>query len=152
MNSLHFTTPIPHRHSDYVIKLVHDRLEIESDLEMRAHVLLEFWTKDENGDFDRPLLDVIRENTELTDRQKANDLETFKTRRWSSTTRGSRVMPATGELVHPDTEGQYPEGSISQLQYWQSLPADAFPGATLAEKVYAALLVNMQEIYTLGNI
>jgi hypothetical protein len=152
MNKLEFSKPIPHRHSEYVIKLVHERLEIESDLEMRAHMLLEFWTKDENGNFDRPLLQVIRENTELTDRQKSNDIETFKTRRWSSTTRGSRVMPLTGELVYPDSQGQYPEGSITQLQYWQLLPADAFPGTTLAEKVYSALLVNMQEIYTLNNI
>ena len=152
MNELSHTTKIQHRHSDYLIKLVHHKLEIESDLEMRAHIRLEFWTKDEQGEFGEPVLEAIRNNPNHSESQKRNDMETFRTRIWSSSTRGSRVLPATGELVDPDENGNYPEGSITQLQYWQSIPAEAFPGATLAEKVYAALIVNMEEIYSLGNI
>ena len=152
MNELSHTRKIQHRHSDYLIKLVHHKLEIDSDLEMRASIRLEFWTKDENGNFGEPVLKVIKNNPNLSDSQKQNDLETFRTRVWPSSTRGSMVMPATGELVYPDENGNYPEGSITQLQYWQSIPAEAFPGATLAEKVYAALIVNMEEIYSLGNI
>lgn len=152
MNSLFINQKIQHRHSDYLIKLVHQKLEIDSDLEMRAYIRLEFWTKDEDGEFDQPLLQVIGDNPDLSASQKKNDMELFKTRIWSSTTRGSMVLPATGELVYPDENGEYPEGAVSQLQYWQSIPASAFPGDTLAEKVYSALLVNMQEIYDLQNI
>jgi hypothetical protein len=152
MEKLSHTQKINHRHSDYLIKLVHRKLEIEEDLEMRATIRLEFWTKDENGDFDQPVLNVIANNEALTQNQKRNDMETFRTRIWSSSTRGSWVNPATGQLVFPDENGEYPEGSITQLQYWQNIPADMFPGTTLAEKVYAALLVNMQEIYDLQNI
>lgn len=143
---------IQHRHSDYLIRLVHERLEIDQDLEMTASIRLVFYTKDEAGEFDRPVLDVIRENTNLTESQKRNDLEMFRTRIWQSSTRGSMVLPDSGQLVYPNQYGNYPEGSITQLQYWQSLPAAAFPGETLAEKVYSALLVNMQEIYDLQNI
>lgn len=149
---LSYPTTIQHRHSDYLIKLVHHKLEIESDMEMRAFIRLEFWTKDAQGKFDQPLLQVIANNPTLSDSQKRNDMEQFRTQIWSSTTRGSRVMPTTGELVYPDENGDYPAGSITQLQYWQNAPAEAFPGTTLAQKVYAAILVNMEEIYTLGNI
>ncbi|AEL24363.1 hypothetical protein [Cyclobacterium marinum] len=152
MNGLYFNDTIQHRHSDYLIRIAHHKLEIDSDLEMRAFIRLEFWTKDENGEFDQPLLEVIQNDPNLSLSQKANDIEMFKTRIWSSTTRGSRVVPETGVFVYPDEAGNYPEGSITQLEYWQSLPAEAFPGTTLAQKVYAALLANMEEIYTLGNI
>ncbi|GAB2993791.1 hypothetical protein GCM10027284_08700 [Cyclobacterium sediminis] len=152
MNSLSNPTKIEHRHSDYLIKLVHDKLEIDKDLEMRAHIRLEFWTKDENGDFDQPVLSVIASDPTLSESQKKNDSEVFKTRIWSSTTRGSRVDPETGEFVFPDENGQYPAGSITQLEYWQNLPAAAFPGDTLAAKVYSALVANMQEVYDLQNI
>ncbi len=152
MNTLPHPQKIRHRHSDYLIKLVHHKLEIEADLEMRATIRLEFWTKDGNGDFDQPVLEVIANDESLSANQKRNDMDTFRTRIWSSTTRGSMVMPATGELVFPDENGAYPEGAVTQLQYWQSIPVEAFPGSTLAEKVYAALLVNMQEIYDLQNI
>lgn len=152
MTNLEHPQKIQHRHSDYLIKLVHHKLEIDSDLEMRVHVRIEFWTKDAEGEFDQPVLDLINADPLLTESQKSNDREVFKTRIWSSTTRGSKVMPATGVLVYPDENGNYPEGSITQLQYWQSLPATVFPGETLAEKVYSALLVNMQEIYDLQNI
>ncbi|MBD3630532.1 hypothetical protein [Cyclobacterium sp.] len=143
---------IQHRHSNYLIRLEHEKLEIDQDLEMTASIRLVFYTKDEAGEIDRPVLDVIREDTSLTESQKRNDLEMFRTRVWKSSTRGSMVLPTTGELVYPDEYGNYPEGAITQLQYWQSLPATAFPGETLAEKVYSALLVNMQEIYDLQNI
>lgn len=152
MNTLSHPQKIQHRHSDYLIKLVHHKLEIDSDLEMRAHVRLEFWTKDAEGEFDQPVLDLINADPLLTESQKSNDREVFKTRIWSSTTRGSKVMPATGVLVYPDENGVYPEGAITQLQYWQGIPQETFPGSTLAEKVYAAILGNMEEIYTLGNI
>lgn len=152
MNQLAHPFKIQHRHSDYLIKLVHHKLEIDADLEMRAHIRIEFWTKDAEGEFDEPLLEVIANDPNLSDNQKRNDMELFRTRQWSSSTRGSRVLPETGELVHPDENGNYPAGAITQLQYWQSLPAAAFPGETLAEKVYSALLVNMQEIYDLQNI
>lgn len=152
MNTLTHPQKIQHRHSDYLIKLVHQKVEIEADLEMRASIRLEFWTKDENGDFDQPVLDVIASNETLTQNQKRNDMETFRTRIWSSSTRGSWVNPATGDLVFPDEHGAYPEGSITQLEYWQNIPADMFPGATLAERVYAGILLNMQQIYDLQNI
>lgn len=152
MNTLSNPTKIKHRHSDYLIKLVHDKLEIEKDLEMRAYIRIEFWTKDENGDFDKPVLEVIANDPSLSESQKRNDSEVFKTRIWSSTTRGSMVDPETGFFVHPNENGIYPEGSITQLQYWQNLPASAFQGNTLAAKVYSALVANMQEVYDLQNI
>jgi len=152
MNLLTFPVPIQHRHSDYLIKLVHHKLEIDSDLEMTATILLEFWTKDEQGGFDTPVLNVIRQNESLTDKQKANDIRVFNTLKWSSSTKGSRVAPATGAFVYPDEQGNYPEGSITQLEYWQAAPSSAFLGKTLAEKVYAAILSNMEQVYALGNI
>ena len=151
MNSLAFNIPILHRHSNYLIKLVHHKLEIEKDMEMRASIELQFWTNND-GEFGEPVLQVIANDSELTARQKANDMEVFRTRIWSSTTRGSWCNPTTGALVYPDNSGNYPEGSVTQLTFWQSLPHGAFAGTTLAEKVYAALLVNMQQIYDLDNI
>jgi nicotinamidase-related amidase len=120
-------------------------------MEMRASIELQFWTNND-GEFGEPVLQVIANDSELTARQKANDMEVFRTRIWSSTTRGSWCNPTTGALVYPDNSGNYPEGSVTQLTFWQSLPHGAFAGTTLAEKVYAALLVNMQQIYDLDNI
>lgn len=61
---------IQHRHSNYLIRLVHEKLEIDQDLEMTASIRLVFYTKDDAGEFDRPVLDVIREDTSLTESQK----------------------------------------------------------------------------------
>ncbi|MEX0884511.1 MAG: hypothetical protein WDZ72_13660, partial [Cyclobacteriaceae bacterium] len=119
IQNLHSAQTIQHRHSNYLIRLVHEKLEIAQDMEMTASIRLVFYTKNESGEYDQPVLNVIRENNELTESQKRNDTEMFRTRVWSSSTRGSWVLPDTGELVYPDENGNYPEGSITQLQYWQ---------------------------------
>src|SRR5690606_5736776 len=118
MNQLFLPIKINCRHSPYLIRVEHERLIIESDLEMTAHVRLVYFT-DNNGEFGEPVLDVIRNNPDLTPSQKSHDMERFKTIRWQSTTRGAMVDPETGITVLPDQDGSYPEGSITQLQYWQ---------------------------------
>ena len=137
------------------MKIVHHKLEIDKDLEMRAHIEIEFWTNSgtiENPEFGIRVLDLINNDETLSEKQKSIDSERFSNKKRSSTTRGSWVNPSTGVIVKPDNSGNYPEGSVTQLTFWQSLPHGAFAGTTLAEKVYAALLVNMQQIYDLDNI
>jgi hypothetical protein len=129
----------------------HRALIIDSDLEMTASVFLEYWT-DENGQFGQPVLEMIQNDPTLSQRQKDADLEICKTLVFSSSTRGSMVVPGTGELVRPDENGKFPEGLITQLEYWQSLAASDIPGETLAQKVYAALIKNMEEIISTQNI
>lgn len=129
----------------------HSRLVIEEDLEMTATVKLVYYTNND-GEFGEPLLSIIRDDTSLTESQKRNDMERFKTIEWSSSTRGAMVNPETGVTVEMDENGNYPEGSITQLQYWQMAPDEMFPGELLSQKVYAAIIKNMEEIYNRNNV
>lgn len=142
---------IQDRNSSFLIQVRHSKLTIDEDLEMTVTVKLVFYTN-ENGDFGRPLLDVIREDENLTESQKRNDSERFKTVEFISSTRGTMVNPETGESIKPDENGNFPEGSITQLQFWQNVHAEEFPGELLSEKVYAAIIKNMFDIYESNNI
>ena len=142
---------IQDRNSPHLIQVRHSRLTIDEDMEMSVTVKLVFYTN-VDGEFGRPLLEVIREDESLTESQKKNDSERFRTMEWHSTTRGTMVDPTTGESLKPDENGAYPEGSISQLEYWQHIPVSEFPGDLLSEKVYAAIIKNMMDIYESNNI
>lgn len=142
---------IQDRNSPHLIQVRHSKLMIDEDLEMSVTVKLVFYTN-ENGEFGSPLLDVIREDETLTESQKKNDAERFRTIEWHSTTRGTMVDPTTGESIKTDENGAYPQGSISQLEYWQNIPSSEFPGELLSEKVYAAIVKNMFDIYESNNI
>ena len=142
---------IQDRNSPHLIQMRHSRLVIEEDLEMTATVKLVYYINDD-GEFGEPLLSVIANDTSLTESQRRNDMERFKTIEWSSSTRGAMVDPETGTTVEMDENGNYPEGSITQLQYWQQAPADMFPGELLSQKVYAAIVKNMDEIYNRNNV
>ena len=142
---------IQDRNSPHLIQVRHSKLTIDEDLEMSVTVKLVFYTN-VDGEFGRPLLEVIREDEALTESQKKNDAERFRTMEWHSTTRGTMVNPETGASLKPDENGAYTEGSISQLEYWQNIIASEFPGELLSEKVYAAIVKNMFAIYESNNI
>jgi hypothetical protein len=153
MDSLILNTPIKDKLTGYLIKIEHDHFEIRKNLEMKHRVSRVFYTNagtEEEPIFGEPLLDVIQEkfdNDELTESQFIKAREMFRTTYFESDTQDKMVNPATGQAVLADEEtGEYPEGSVTELQFWQSLPHAMFAGDATADKVYGGLLLSMQSM------
>lgn len=98
------------------------------------------------------MADTINNDETLSEQQKAAALERFKAVSYDSRTEGTNVNAATGEMVEGSPEGVT---VVSELEFWQTLPASFFtganlatihpditfyPGDTLAELVYNGLL------------
>lgn len=148
---LAFPTPILDTTSGHLIQLQHHRLIIEADFELTQEVKQVYFTNDD-GEFGIPLLQSISINPNLTPEQKTRQLRSFQTQIRTVSTRGYKVNPMTGEIVEPDENGEYPEGSVDEKMIWTSVLASQVPGETLNEKVQALMLQSMGKMVERGRI
>lgn len=148
---LEYPQPIEDLATGYLIKLVHDRLEISHDFELTQTVRLEFYTNVE-GAFGLPVREAIRLNPNLSEDQKARLINIFKPVTRTSSTAGVYVDPLTFEVVMPDEGGNYPEGAIPEKTAWLNVLAEAVPGEKLSDKVKALLLQSMATMVSRGRI
>ncbi len=141
---LELTTPLQDKYSNHLKKVIHKKLVIESDLEMSQTIEIVFYENIDQS-FGRPLLQVIESDNTLTPEEKLQYSQRYKSIEYTAKTSGAYVNPANGELVFSEN-GSYPEGSVSELSFWQSLPISMFDGTTLGEKVYSAIKASMNKM------
>lgn len=156
MNSLSINTPILDRYTNALKKVEHEHFEIRKTLEMKHRVAVVFY-ENINGEFGRPMLQVIQEDLAagtITQSVYQQSRQRFRTIFYDSDTAGTYVNAETGEAILPDDNGNYPDGMtvIPELDFWQALAHDLFPGATLSEKVYAALSTSMSNMIVRNRI
>ena len=106
---------------------------------------------------------IINSDDSLTARQKELVSSRFQAVQYSNETAGGFVNAKTGEEVLPDEFGNFPTGItvVSELQFWQDLPAQFFTaqnlktlypdvefihGDTLAALVYNGLLFSKAQM------
>lgn len=139
-------------------KLVHHRFIIETNLEMVHYRKLVHFEKIDNGTpegaYGRPILQVIAENETLTPEAKRKLAEQYEPQVYGVDTSGVWVNPATGQPVQKDAEGNYPEGSVQELAFWQSLPISFIqpPPTTNAEVVYGLMKISMKASDNAGRV
>lgn len=151
MDKLEIDQPIPDKFTGKLKKIVHRHFEIKENLEMRQVVDVVFY-ENVNGKFGRPMLQVIEDEMAqglITVQERKIAMAQFKTVQYESETGNSFVNPETGQMVEKDNEGNYPEGSIPELIFWQNLPEQLFASdekKTLAGRVYSCMLFSMQRM------
>lgn len=148
---LTYPQPIEDLATGYLIKLIHEKLEISHDFELTQTVRLEFYTNDE-GAFGIPAREAIRLNPNLSEDQKARLLNTFKPVTRTSSTAGVFLDPQTLQPVQPDEGGSYPAEAIPEKAAWLSVLANEVPGEKLSDKVKALLLQSMATMVSRGRI
>jgi hypothetical protein len=148
---LEFPQPIEDLATGYLIKLIHEKLEISRDFELTQTVRLEFYTNDD-GAFGIPVSEAIRLNPNLTEDQKARLIQTFRPVTRSSSTAGVFIDPVTLTPVLPNEAGEYPANAIPEKAAWLSVLAEVVPGEKLSDKVKALLLDSMGKMINRGRI
>ncbi|TDB64392.1 hypothetical protein [Arundinibacter roseus] len=124
------------------MKMVHEALVIEHDLELSQTVRIEYWT-DDNGAFGVPIAEYFDANETLSTEQKARSKAQYSPFTRTASTRGYMINPATGDIVQPDEAGNYPEGSVPERMAWLSVLAENVPGDALSDKVIALIVQSM---------
>lgn len=142
---IYLATPILCPISGHLIQLQHHKLIIESDLELTQEVRQVYYTNQE-GEFGIPLMESISLNPNLTEEQKARQIQVFKPVIRTVTTRGDMIDPVTTEIVFPDETGEYPKGTIPERMMWLSVLAAEVPGDTLSSKVIALIVMSMSKM------
>lgn len=137
-------------------KVVHLDLSISKNLEMVQRVEVVYLVNN-NGQPGIPMIQWVDENINFTREQKDHYKKVFATRSYESSTMGTMVDSKTGEEVEPGVNGAWPEGSVSELEYWQGFAPETFtklalekiapgvqfyPGNTMAERIYNGLLLS----------
>lgn len=148
---LEYPQPVQDLGTDYLIKLVHEKLIISHDFELTQTVRLEFYTNVE-GAFGIPVLEAIRINPNLSEDQKTRLLKVFQPVTRTATTAGYYVDPVTLQQVAPDEGGNYPEGAIPEKAAWLNVLAADVPGKKLSDKVKGLLLQSMANMIARGRI
>lgn len=136
------------------MELKHEALTLGADLEMDRLVRVTYF-ENNNGVPGLPMLQVIQDDEDIHPLKKDRLREQYRTRIIPTSTRGKMVDPVSGTQVHPDEQGAYPEGSISELEFWQTLPRAAVVNSdngTIGQPVYAALTYDMQNMVNNGVI
>jgi hypothetical protein len=136
---LTYPTPVPDAYSNFLLKLTHEALNIESDFELTQTVKAEYYTN-EAGAFGLSAAEHFAADTTLSDDEKARLTRQYQPFFRTASTRGYMVDPATGEIVPPNEDGTYPEGAVPEKTLWLTVLADNVPGETLAEKVSALII------------
>lgn len=109
-------------------KLEHKSLIINSNLEMSQEAQVVFY-----NDQGEKMIDVISADENLSESQKNINRDRFKNQTYGSNTAGSYVDPVTGAEILPGENGFDPEiQKVSELEFWQQLPAAFFSGANLS--------------------
>lgn len=126
-------------------KIVHYEFILHRNLEMTSEREIVFYEKLPDGSYGRPITQVIVES-DLTEDQKREALKTYSPKRVKVNTASSYVNPATGIPVQPDENGNYPEGSVLELEFWQSLPINFIqpPPTTVAQAIYTLIKMSMK--------
>jgi hypothetical protein len=114
-------------------KITHKKFTIDASLEMYQEVDVVCY-ENNNGQAGLLMLTAIEQNENLTPEQKSVQREIYKTRPFSTSTAGYMVDPLTGQQAIP-VDGQYPDGSISELEYWQQMPFGVFTKQTLDQLI-----------------
>lgn len=149
MTPITLPTPIPDP-SGHLIQLIHEKFELNANLEMTQTVRLRFWTND-NGDFGIPLIESINLNPNFTEDQKARLRRQWTDQFRTATTEGNWV-DQNGVLVFPDENGNFPEGSMPERLLWIGVPAAMVPGENVSDKVIAMLIESMAKMVQNGRI
>jgi hypothetical protein len=111
-------------------KLKHRQLRILPDLEM-VHDVEIIYFENVDGEYGQPMTIAIL-GYDLSEDQKKRQLELFKNKIVTATTKGAFVDPTTGELVE--------EGGIPEILFFQNVPLSVFVGATKASEVFYAMI------------
>jgi hypothetical protein len=148
-----------------VKRISHYHFELNQNLEMLQTVRI-VYHENKNGAAGMPILQLLDLDPEdltaeqamlyggLTTERKDRYKKKYATDFYSSQTTGIKVDPNTGQAAIA-TNGKYPDGTISELEFWQKLPSGFFteislsskvpgfkfyPGTTLAELMYNGVL------------
>ena len=78
------------------------------------------------------MLAVIEADATLTETAKQKQRVNYATFGFQKSTAGSWVNPATGAIVTPDVDGNYPDGSLPELTWLQGLTTEHLIGLGLA--------------------
>ena len=78
------------------------------------------------------MLSVIEADATLSETAKAKQRINYATFSFHKSTTGSWVNPATGAIVTPDADGNYPDGSVPELTWLQGLTTEHLVGMGLA--------------------
>ena len=147
-------------------KLIHHRLGIGTDLNMTHYRKIVYFEKLQDGSYGRPILQVIAEDDTMTPERKRKLSEQYAPQYFFVSTENSYVNPANGQFVEKvektiiDENGNevtvmdYPDGSIQELAFWQSLPI-AFiqpTPTTNSEVVYSLIKISMKSADNNGMV
>lgn len=156
-------------------KLVHDKLMIGKDLEMKHFRKIVYYEKIADGTpegaYGRPILDVIAASN-LSDEAKTRQLEIYQPVDANADTTGSYVdstgkpiaqvsffTDANGAVVPEGTPGaikqmKWPDGSVPELQFWQNMPiAFIQPAPTLvSQTIYQLMQMSMKAADNNGRV
>jgi len=126
-------------------KMIHVKLEIAQDLQMIHWRKIVFYEKLAGDAYGRPILQVIQEDETLSDEQKKKLSAQYEPQQFAVNTSGSMVN-AQGVEVQQNPDNSWPDGSVSELEFWQAMPiAYLSPAPSLcSEVVYGLLKVSMK--------
>lgn len=134
-------------------KLIHDKLEIMSDLQMVHWRRIVKYEKLSDGSYGRPIIQAILENENLSKEFKQKLIDDNQPQLIGVSTAGVYV-DAQGTPVIQNSDNSFPEGSIPELQFWQNLPISFLnPAPTLCSDVlYGLLKISMKAQSNLGKV
>jgi hypothetical protein len=127
-------------------KMQHVKFEIGEDLQMIHYRRIIFYEKLEGDVYGRPILQAIAENENLSDEQKKKLTAQYEPQIFHVTTNGSMVNQY-GVEVAQNSDNTFPEGAVSELEWWQGLPISILGSPSkCSEVVYGALQMSMSQM------